>query len=314
MTTQTRLLLLGADGFVGHHVRARLASEPGVTVITVARRGDVHADVQLDLTDGVVGVAHAVREVSPDTVVNCAGAASAPNTDPAAMAANNLVAVGNLVDALLTSGQPMRLVHVGSAAEYGRVPAGIAASEDTPERPVSTYGLSKLAATWLVRTAAAAGLDAVALRVTTPIGPEAPTTTIPGRVVAQLRQVEAEGAGVIATGPLDDVRDYVDVRDVADAVAMAALRPRGHGALPSVLNVGSGVATPVREMVNTLLTLAGYTGGLRTDGGGIHRDTAVPWQQCDVSAARSALGWAPTRSLETSLRDLWESSDALAVC
>ena len=306
-----RMMLLGADGFVGEHVRARFATEPDVEVTTVTRRGDVDADVRLDLSESAVAVAHALRDAAPDIVVNCAGSTVG---DPAALAANNLVAAGNLVDAMLTAGRPLRLVHLGSVAEYGRIPGGDAVREDAPERPVTLYGISKLAATHLVRAAAAAGLDAVALRVTTPVGPNAPSSMLAGRVVAQLRQIGAERSGGITTGPLDDVRDYVDIRDVADAVAAAALRPWGQAALPAVLNVGSGVATPTREMVDMLLALAGYTGGLRTDGGGAHRETAMQWQHADITAVREALGWSPRRSLADALEALWQSSTALAPC
>ena len=307
----TRLLLLGADGFVGTHVRARLASEPGATVVTVSRRGDVHPDLQLDLTESVDAVGRALTDFAPDTVLNCAGSAVG---EAASFAANNLVATANLVDALLTAGRPIRLVHLGSAAEYGRVPAGLPTREDEAARPVSSYGLSKLAATRIVQTGATAGLDAVVLRLTTPIGPEAPLTTVAGRVVAQLRQVVAEGGGGLTTGPLDDVCDFVDVRDVAEAVAVAALRPVGGAPVPTVLNVGSGRATAVRTMVDALLAVAGFTGGLRMDGGGDPRATAVPWQQCDVTAIEAALGWRPSRDLKTSLADLWESSATLVPC
>ncbi|MFG1925599.1 NAD-dependent epimerase/dehydratase family protein [Cryptosporangium sp. NPDC048952] len=304
----TRLMLLGADGFVGEHVRTRLAAEPDVEVTTVTRRGDVAADVRLDLAESAVAVAHALRDTTPDTVVNCAGSTAG---DPPSLAANNLVAVSNLVDAMLTAGRPLRLVHIGSVAEYGRIPGGEAAREDSPERPVTPYGLTKLAATHVVRTAAAAGLDAVTLRVTTPIGPGTPSSMLAGRLVGQLRQIEAAGAGGVTTGPLDDVRDYVDIRDVADAIVAAAVRPRGQAALPVVLNVGSGVATPTREMVDALLGLAGFTGGHRTDGGG---STALPYQHADVTAARETLGWSPTRSLDDSLAALWFSSTVLAPC
>jgi nucleoside-diphosphate-sugar epimerase len=305
-----RLLLLGADGFVGHHVRASLAGQPDTDVITVSRRGDVHPDLQLDLTESVAGVSRALSRFQPDVVLNCAGAAVG---DAAALAANNVVVTANLVDALLTAGRPIRLVHLGSAAEYGRVTAGVPTREDDPTRPVSNYGLSKLAATRLVRTAATAGLDAVVLRITTPIGPEAPATSIAGRVVGQLRQVETDGGGV-TTGPLDDVRDFVDVRDAAEAVMLAALRPAEGPQLPKVLNVGSGRATPVRRMVDALLAIAGFNGGLRMDGGDAARATAVPWQQCDISAIEAALGWRPRRDLDTSLRDLWEASSILTPC
>jgi nucleoside-diphosphate-sugar epimerase len=299
----TRLLLLGADGFVGHHVRARVGELPDTSVVTVSRRGDVHPDLQLDLTQSVAAVSAALDRYEPDVVLNCAGSAVG---DAAALAGNNLVATANLVDALLRAGRPIRLVHLGSAAEYGRAPTGVPTAEDAPTRPVTPYGLSKLAATRLVTTGAIAGLDAVVLRLSTPIGPEAPPTSVAGRVAGQLRQLKAGGG--VTTGPLEDIRDFVDVRDVAEAVAAAALRPAAGPRLPTVLNVGSGRATAVRVMVDDLLALVGFTGGLRMDGGCSPRATSVPWQQLDISAIDAALGWRPTRSLETSLRDLWASS------
>jgi nucleoside-diphosphate-sugar epimerase len=122
--------------------------------------------------------------------------------------------------------------------------------------------------------------------------------------------VETDVGGV-TTVSIDDVRDYVDVRDVAEAVTAAALRPAEATPLPTVLNVGSGTPTPVRTMVDALLAMAGFTGGLRMDGGGASRATSVPWQQCDISAIEAAMAWRPTRDLDTSLRDLWESSATL---
>lgn len=291
------VLLLGATGFLGRHVHDRFRELATARVVTAARSGG-GADVRLDLADAAA-VAAAVGAVAPDIVVNCAGLTVG---GPAELALGNVVGPANLIEALLAADRPVRLVHLGSAAEYGPVPAGTAVDEDSPERPVGVYGVTKLAGTRLVRAAAAAGLDALALRVANPVGPGSPPSTVAGRLVEQLHRVAAVG-GEITTGPLDDVRDFVDVRDVAAATVAAALHPARSDR--AVLNVGSGRPTRVATLVHRLLAVAGCDAPLRIETGGSARSSAVPWQQCDSTAIGTAIGWRPTRDLDVSLRDLW---------
>jgi nucleoside-diphosphate-sugar epimerase len=165
------------------------------------------------------------------------------------------------------------------------------------------YGVTKLAGTRLVELAAAAGLDAVVLRVFNPVGPGAPQTSLPGRLAAELRRALAHGTEV-RLGSLDAVRDFVDARDVADAVLAAVAAP----ALPhQVLNIGSGRGVPVRAMVKELVTASGCTGAVQEDALGLARSADIPWQQADISRAWQDLGWKPRRDLTTSLVDLWEA-------
>ena len=81
---------------------------------------------------------------------------------------------------------PARLVHLGSAAEYGRGPGRAPVREDEPARPVGPYGVTKLAGTRLVELARTAGLPAVVLRVFNPVGPggAGPHAARPGGVRA----------------------------------------------------------------------------------------------------------------------------------
>src|SRR5262249_45473297 len=108
----------------------------------------------------------------------------------------------------------------------------------------------------------------------------------------------------IRLGPLDAVRDFVDARDVADAVGAAAtataLRYPG-------LNVGSGQATPVRVLGEELLAIAGYTGSVHDDPTRTPRSADVPWQEADLSTISTALCWQPRIPLATSLIDLWKT-------
>jgi NDP-hexose 4-ketoreductase len=300
-----RILVIGSSSFLGGHLR-RAASAAGHTVLTAGRSEGW--SLRLDLAaDPASRVGPLIMSAAPDVVVNCAGATSG-SAD--VLAAANITAVHTLVTALLVTARtgretrtPPRLVHIGSAAEYGGADVGSPVTEDAAPRPAGLYGATKLGGTRLVELARTAGLDAVALRVFNVVGAGAPEDTLPGAVVAQLRQL-ADG-GSLKLGPLDAVRDFVDARDVADAILAAAAAP----ALPhGVVNVGSGVGTQSRTLVRQLLTVAGLNLTVHEDAAGSARSAWLDWQQADISRAAADLGWRPRRDLAESARDLWEGT------
>ncbi len=298
-----RLLILGASGFLGGHLW-RQATAAGVEVITAGRspmpRSPAHH--RLDLASGDPGpVADIIASVAPDVIANCAGATVGAAD---ALAAANITGPYTLVRAMQLAGTPARLVHLGSAAEYGGAEPPRPLDESAPPRPGALYGATKLAGTRLVELGRAAGLDAVTLRVFNPVGAGAPDASLPGRVAAQLRQALASGADV-RLGPLDAVRDFVDARDVAAAVLAAAAAP----VLPhAVVNVGSGAGVPARTLVKELIAVAGYEGPVHEDSAGSARSGDMDWQQADVARARGDLGWRPRHDLASSVADLWEAS------
>ena len=302
-----RLMVIGASGFLGAHVRRRAAAA-GAEVVTAGRSGlaDSPRHRLLDLAEeDPARVAAMIAEVAPDAVVNCAGATTGP---PEVLAAANITGVWTLAKAMLLTRRPPRLVHLGSAAEYGRAEPGVPVTEQVTPRPGAIYGATKLAGTRLVELAAAAGLDAVVLRVFNPVGPGAQQASLPGRLTAQLRQSSLHGHEV-RLGSLDAVRDFVDVRDVADAAFAAATTATATAMLPHpVLNIGSGRAVPVRALVKQLLAISGCTSTVHEDARGPERSAGVPWQQADISRAVADLAWTPRRDLETSLTDLWAAT------
>ncbi len=298
-----RLLILGAGGFLGGHIRRR-ARAAGMEVLTAGRSRlpDSPRHQLVDLAaDGPARIAAIITDLAPDAVLNCAGATAG---SPDALVAANIDGTYALLQAMLQAASPARLVHLGSAAEYGRAEPGLPVTEQAAPRPAGMYGTTKLAGTRLVGLAAAAGLAAVVLRVFNPVGPGAPQASLPGRLAAELRRALAHGTEV-RLGSLDAVRDFVDARDVADA-ALAAVTA---SALPRpVLNIGSGRGVPVRAMVKELLAVSGYAGPVHEDAPGPARSADIPWQQADVTRAAEDLGWRPRRDLATSLADLWKAS------
>ncbi|MGW0518463.1 NAD-dependent epimerase/dehydratase family protein [Crossiella sp. NPDC003009] len=299
-----RVLLLGATGFIGRHVHRRLTERAGLEVVTVAR-GPLPSSswhIRLDLTaDSAHPIGGLLARTAPDIVINCAGLVGG---DPADLAACNIDLPAALVRAALCGPARVRLVHLGSAAEYGRVVTGEPVTEQTPTRPAGVYGITKLAASRLVCLARVAGLDAVVLRVFNPIGPGSPPGNVAGRLAQELLRAQAEGDEV-RLGPLSAVRDFIDVRDVAEAVYAAALAPEIGD---PVLNVGSGEGVTVGELAKALTGIAGYTGPIRQADAGSARSAEVPWQQAEISAIGKALDWRPAIDLATSLSDLWQEA------
>ena len=298
-----RILIIGASSFLGGHL-LREAAASGHEVVT-AGRSVVRASPshhRLDLSaDDPSRIAGIISLIAPDGVVNCAGATAG---SPDVLAAANITAVYSLVTAMIQARTPARLVQIGSAAEYGSTLEGVPVTESAPARPASVYGVTKLAGTRLTEVARMAGLNAVALRVFNVVGAGAPQDGLPGRAVTQLREAMASG-GDVRLGPLDAVRDFVDVRDVADAVlAAAAAQELPH----AVINIGSGHGVPSRTLVSELLAISGYDAAVHEDAQGSARSAALPWMEADITRARQDLGWRPSRDLKSSVSDLWEAS------
>ncbi|MGW0316414.1 NAD-dependent epimerase/dehydratase family protein [Streptomyces flavidovirens] len=295
------ILVLGATGYLGGHIVERLRALPGSRVLLGGR--SPAADVTVDLaSDRPRGLATALARVAPDAVVNCAGATGG---DAITLTEVNARGPAALCAALREAAPGTRLVHLGSAAEYGPGTPGRRVTESGATGPAGPYGATKLAGTVAVT---ASGLDAVVLRVGNPVGPGAPPTGLPGRVAELLAAAGCDPDATLLFGDLSAYRDFVDVRDVAEAVSLAATAP---GPLPPILNIGGGDAVPVRELVRTLADAAGFRGRIVEEGsGGSTRSADVSWQCSDITAAREALGWRPSRSLDTSLEALWAAAGA----
>jgi nucleoside-diphosphate-sugar epimerase len=184
--------------------------------------------------------------------------------------------------------------------------------------------VSKLAGTELVL---ASGLDALVLRVFDVVGPGAPAASLFGRLAEGLRRALELGEPRVRVQDLSAFRDFVDVRDVAEAVRAAM-----DSAATGVVNIGAGRAVRVREAADLLVRASGFDGLLSEEG----RSAPLPaqpagfvpvlgeppvaqpapiegrpgpepvlWRQADVRTARERLGWRAQTPLEESLGDVW---------
>ncbi|HET7573336.1 MAG TPA: NAD-dependent epimerase/dehydratase family protein [Gaiellaceae bacterium] len=191
----------GASGFVGRHV-ARALEAAGAEVRS--RR--------VDLLDPA-GLERAVRGC--DAVVHVAALYSY-DADPRRIEAVNVHGTRNLLDAAARAGVS-RFLHTSTAGTCGPVAGRAATERDRPPawELAVPYKRTKLAAERLVLAAARAGLDAVVVNPTTPVGPGDRKPTPTGAMVAGVARGRMR-AYLPTTG-----LNVVDVRDVAAGHALA---------------------------------------------------------------------------------------------
>lgn len=317
MDTERRcpqVAVLGGSGFVGAPVCTALG-EAGCEVVSVARRANPAVpSIAVDLlTLSPAELTGLLRTALPDparphAVVNVAGAVW--GVTEAEMVRTNEVLVETLCAAMAGLPGRGRLIQLGTVYEYGVIPDGSSASEDTPALPVSPYGVSKLRATRSVLAAAERGAaEALVLRVSNVIGRAAPPGSLLGNVAGQLEQARGLGtAAVLNVAPRGACRDFIDVRDVADAVVRAVSAP-ARLVNRAVINVGTGAAIPVRVLVRALAEVAGVPARIIESEVQEHiRGAGVRWQQVDIRLAARLLNWAPRRSLDDSLATLWKAA------
>jgi GDP-4-dehydro-6-deoxy-D-mannose reductase len=258
----------GAGGFVGRHVIDRGAAR-GFDVVAVDLRGDTNA---LTSAAGVIHLASARREARGIDLLIA----------DLELARGVLRAVGDDVPVLVP----------GSAAEYGMGAPG-PLSETAPLAPLSVYGAAKAAMELALTTPP----RVIWTRSFNHIGPGQGEDAPVGSWARQVVAAERAGGGRVTTGNLDPVRDFLDVRDVADAYLDLVA-----AGTPGIVNVGSGRAVPLREVAGHLIDQATVPIELHHDPT-LMRGQDPPHVVADVTRLRDLTGFEPRFDLDTSIRD-----------
>lgn len=172
-------------------------------------------------------------------------------------------------------------------------------TEDSPVRPVTEYGRSKLRLEAALHALDIADGSTVVLRVSNAYGPGQPARRGQG-VVAYWLEAAANREPLVLLGHEGTVRDFVYIDDIVDALVAVDK----HGAeLPPVVNVGSGRPTTLAELAGTVLEVVGDPQLEFRAEPPRGFDLSRTW--LDVSAARDVLGWRPTTELRGGVAEAW---------
>jgi GDP-4-dehydro-6-deoxy-D-mannose reductase len=305
-----RVLITGITGFAGSHLAERLiadgtevhgfAFEEGThpNLAAIAGRIVVHRG---DITS-IERVRDAIRDAHPDAVVHLAGQAIPTQAakDPVGAVRVNVLGTATML-AALDAAPDATLVLASSAEVYGS-PNSETVDEAARLDPLNPYAATKVAAEALARELGdRERRTVVILRPTNQIGPRQHPELVASAFAKQVAEAEAGLAEpVVRHGSLDAKRDFLDVRDMADAYARACeIRAEA----TEIFNVGTGRAVAVREILTTLIGLARVNVRAEPDPARTRSGTATSLA-LDATKFRERTGWEPRTPLETSLRDL----------
>ena len=322
---QRRYLITGAQGFVGRYLTALiLGSDRTAEVLGVGRSRRLDGYFTHSVSVGSLRVPAPLPEAiqssldrrfryaqvslldtgrlrdlikgfQPQCIFHLASAlSSAQDRD---LFRSNVAGTASLMDAVSEAQvQGTRVIVGSSGGVYGEIGSPPIA-ESAPCRPGDIYSATKLAAEHVTRIKAGhGGFAFINARIFNIVGPGQMESHVCGRFAAQLASPTSPSVAILKVGRLNTTRDFIDVRDVADALLLLSQSGRPG----ATYNVASGRETPIHFVLSELIRLSGWTGQVETAD---ERQADIMRQFADISRLEQ-LGFAARYPISASLEDV----------
>lgn len=242
-----KVLITGANGALGRAVAASFADISNVEILKATRTTNHDSELRLDVLDKQQ-VTRVIQKHQPRLIVHLAATFDA---DFEQSYKTNVLAAKYILDAVRDQQTKMRVLFIGSAAEYGVVnPEENPIKEDHVLTPVSVYGVTKAWQTQLATLYASYGVDVLVARVFNLEGNGLSDRLFIGRVHRQVEEFLSAKRTVIETGSLSATRDYVNLKEAALQILSIAK----HGSSGKIYHVASGVPVVMRDLLKKILS------------------------------------------------------------
>lgn len=294
-----KALITGANGFVGYYLRDELEkNEYIVSGMDIVGDDDVHC---ADLTD-YSAVKQVIDAVKPDCIFHLAGQASVGFSweNPQLTFDVNVKGTLNLLEAVRCMDKTISILVIGSSDEYGKVREKDCPIKETLETdPCNPYAISKQTQEELCRLFVKAyGMRIIMTRSFNHTGPRQKKGFVVPDFCSRLVEMERAGQYRLEVGNLEAKRDFSDVRDIVYAYRLLLEK----GKSGEVYNVGSGCAYYIRELLDKLICISGYSVEVCIDRKKM-RPIDLPLIQSDINKLSICTGYYPRYSIEQTLKD-----------
>ncbi|MHC4558349.1 MAG: GDP-mannose 4,6-dehydratase [Planctomycetota bacterium] len=309
-----KVLITGITGMAGSHLAEYLLGQGNCEVHGTLRWRSKKENIacferDLHLHECELRDAHAVirllNEIRPQRIYHLASQSNvaASWNSPRETLVNNITAQLNILEAIRQQDLIDTRIHVaGSSEEYGLVyEHELPVKETNPLRPLSPYGVSKVAQDTLAyQYHKSHGLHVVRTRAFNHTGPRRGEVFVTSSFARQIVEIEmGKREPVIRVGNLEAKRDFTDIRDVVKAYVIAL----EHCEPGSGYNIGSGTAHSIKQVLDLLLGMSKLIIQVKEDPARM-RPSDVPVMVSDSSKFMRETGWRPQITFEQSLFDL----------
>lgn len=308
-----RVLITGITGFAGSHLAEYCLGRSDVEVFGTARWRSRMDNVQhitdqitlldCDLKDSVA-VRHCLLEVKPDYIFHLAAQSFVPTSwkAPVETMTTNIVGQINIFEAMRELKLESRVQLACSSEEYGMVYEDeIPIKETNPLRPLSPYGVSKVAQDLLgYQYHESYGLFTIRTRGFNHTGPRRGDVFVSSNFARQIAMIEKKKQEpVLQVGNLEARRDFTDVRDMIRGYWLALEK----GEPGEVYNIGSGTDVTIQKMLDILLGFSSIEIKVEQVADRM-RPSDVEVLCADNTKFCSMSGWKPEIPFEKTLEDL----------
>lgn len=307
-----KALITGITGFVGSHLAEHLLSQGYEVHGTIRRRSRTdnidHMINKIKLVEADITDAHSTFKlmagVQPDYVFHLAAQSFVPTSWHAPQETLNVNIIGtlNILEAARKSANDIKIQIAGSSEEYGKVYQEEAPIKETnPLRPMSPYGVSKVAADKLaLQYNLSYGIKTVVTRAFNHTGPRRGDVFVSSNFAKQIVMIEKnKQESVISHGNLDAIRDFSDVRDIVKAYELSLTKCK----FGEVYNVCSGTGRRIQDVLDILIGLSRVKISTKLDIKRI-RPSDVEILYGDSTKFKEQTGWKPQIPFERTLEDL----------
>lgn len=296
-----KCLVLGGGGFIGSAVVDRLlAAGHSVRVFERPRVAPYRTFEATEMVEWITGDLLSSSDMSQalsgiDTVFHLVSTTlpKSSNDDPVYDVQSNVVGTLQILN-LMAQMKTSRIVFISSGGTVYGPPVYVPLDEQHPTNPQVSYGITKLAIEkYILLYERMHGIKSVVLRLANPYGERQRIETAQGAVGVFLqRAMQRHSLEIWGDGSV--TRDYVYIKDVADAF----LRAAEYQGPMSVFNIGSGRGTSLNDLLAMIEKVLGRNVERRYLS---RRSFDVALNVLDIRLAQRELDWVPRVDLEEGL-------------